>query len=63
MASLSVSHTYAHPPEAVFDAWREPAPGGCRLTLTHDGVPPGYEAQTRHGWGMILKALEGVLED
>src|SRR5688572_25384894 len=138
MASLSVSHTYAHPPEAVFDAWLdptragrflfatptgtmvraeidprvggrftfvdrrpehgdvlhegeyleidrprrlvfsfavpqydpglttvtldfEPAPGGCRLTLTHDGVPPEYDAQTRHGWGMILEALEGVL--
>jgi uncharacterized protein YndB with AHSA1/START domain len=37
------------------------APGGCQVTLTHDGVPPEYEAQTIQGWSTILESLERAL--
>jgi len=35
--------------------------GGCDLTLTHEGVFEEYVAQTEHGWGMILAALDRAL--
>jgi uncharacterized protein YndB with AHSA1/START domain len=138
MAELSVTHTYRHPPEKVFDAWLdpavarrflfatptgemiraevdarvggrftfvdrrpdmgdvlhegeyleidrpkrlvftfavpqydpqkttvrldfEPAAGGCRVTLTHEGVLPEWKERTVHGWTMILGALDATL--
>jgi uncharacterized protein YndB with AHSA1/START domain len=30
---------------------------GCELTLTHEGVLPDYEENTKQGWGMILGNL------
>ncbi len=39
----------------------EPAPGGCRLTLTHEGVWADYEERTRAGWTMILDGLARAL--
>ena len=137
MTELTVTHRFAHPPEAVFDAWLDPAkaarflfatptgtmvrcdidarvggrfqiverrggkdadhqgayleidrpwrlvftfgdnlafgattvtieivpaPGGCDLTLTHQGVLPQWETQTLAGWTGILSALETVLD-
>lgn len=38
-----------------------PDGGGCRLTLTHEGVFEEYVTQTQHGWGMILDGLERAL--
>lgn len=38
-----------------------PVDGGCELTLTHEGVPPEWRAQTREGWTMILAQLAGAL--
>ncbi len=39
-----------------------PAPaGGCHLTLTQSDVPDAWAEGSKHGWGMILAALEGVL--
>ena len=35
--------------------------GGCEVTLSHEGVLPEYEAQTREGWGTILAGLERAL--
>lgn len=39
------------------------APGGCRLTLTHEMDPAwaAYEEQTRHGWTTILASLARTL--
>jgi uncharacterized protein YndB with AHSA1/START domain len=34
---------------------------GSLLTLTHEGVWPGYEARTRQGWTMMLDNLEKAL--
>ena len=34
-----------------------PAGGGSLLTLTHDGVWPGWADKTRMGWTMILDGL------
>ena len=38
-----------------------PDGGGCRLTLTHEGVFEDYVKQTEGGWGMILDGLERAL--
>jgi uncharacterized protein YndB with AHSA1/START domain len=35
-----------------------PAGQGCKLTLTHEGVLPGWAERTQAGWGMILDGLE-----
>ncbi len=35
----------------------EPTEGGCRLTLTHEGVWADYAERTQQGWGMILEGL------
>jgi uncharacterized protein YndB with AHSA1/START domain len=37
------------------------APGGCEVTLSHDGVPPEWKDQTVQGWTMILESLERAL--
>jgi uncharacterized protein YndB with AHSA1/START domain len=34
-----------------------PAPGGCELTLTNEGVPPAYAENNRDGWSRILDGL------
>lgn len=36
-------------------------PGGCDLTLTHDGVDEEWAGQTNEGWTMILQSLEAAL--
>jgi uncharacterized protein YndB with AHSA1/START domain len=38
-----------------------PAGSGCELTLSHDGVPPEWTAQTKQGWTMILESLAKVM--
>jgi hypothetical protein len=35
----------------------EPDGDGCILTLTHDGLRPGYEQSTVSGWGKTFDAL------
>ena len=38
-----------------------PAPGGCELTLTHQGVLPDYRDRTIEGWtGILAKLAEGL---
>ncbi|HKP78637.1 MAG TPA: SRPBCC family protein [Phenylobacterium sp.] len=37
------------------------ADGGCRLTLRHTEVLPGWVEPTRQGWEMILASLEAAL--
>ena len=32
-------------------------PGGCELTLTHEGVGAEWDAQTQQGWTGILEGL------
>lgn len=34
---------------------------GCILTLTQDGMRPGFEEATIHGWGQMFTALEEAL--
>lgn len=36
-------------------------PGGCEITLTHEGVLPEYRERTGEGWGRILAGLEQAL--
>jgi uncharacterized protein YndB with AHSA1/START domain len=36
------------------------AGSGTQVSLTQDGVPPDYEAQTRAGWSAILEAIAAV---
>lgn len=40
----------------------QPAAGGSRVTLTHDGVLPDYEERTRQGWTMILDGLTAAIK-
>ncbi|MGN6280078.1 MAG: SRPBCC family protein [Sphingomonas sp.] len=53
----------------VADEWTrvsnaiDPEGQGARLTLTHEGVWPDFEAKTREGWTMILASFANVLED
>ena len=62
------------PRRIVFDFWTSfaaertritvdivPDGSGARLTLTHEGVWPDYEARTREGWTMILDGLAASL--
>ena len=37
------------------------APGGCELTLTHEGVLEDYASRTEGGWTMILDGLAKTL--
>ncbi len=37
------------------------APGGCELTLTHEGVLEDYASRTQGGWTMILESLDRAL--
>jgi hypothetical protein len=34
---------------------------GCILTLTHEGLRPGYEQSTISGWGKMFDALAKAL--
>lgn len=38
-----------------------PAPNGCRLTLTQEGVPQEWAERTQEGWGNILAGLEETI--
>jgi uncharacterized protein YndB with AHSA1/START domain len=38
----------------------EPLDSGCELTLTNDGVPPGFEEPAVAGWSAILAGLAAV---
>ena len=38
-----------------------PNPGGCTLTLTHEGVPPEWAERTQEGWTMILSGLDDTI--
>jgi uncharacterized protein YndB with AHSA1/START domain len=40
-----------------------PSATGCTLTLAHEGVLPEWADRTQDGWGMILNALDGALDD
>ena len=37
------------------------APGGCELSLTHEGVLEDYASRTEGGWTMILDSLARTL--
>ncbi|TMQ33088.1 MAG: SRPBCC domain-containing protein, partial [Planctomycetota bacterium] len=39
----------------------KPLPGGCELTLIHEGVLPEWLERTREGWGRILDGLAAHL--
>lgn len=39
----------------------EPDGDGCVLTLTQEGLRPGYEKSSINGWGKMLTALETLL--
>jgi len=38
-----------------------PAPGGCHLTLTHEGVWADYAERTKQGWTKMLDELSLIL--
>jgi uncharacterized protein YndB with AHSA1/START domain len=38
-----------------------PVPGGCELSLTHDGVLEEYADKTPQGWNMIFDGLTALL--
>jgi uncharacterized protein YndB with AHSA1/START domain len=40
----------------------KPLPAGCELTLTHEGVLPEWFDSGKEGWGKILDALAGNLD-
>jgi uncharacterized protein YndB with AHSA1/START domain/DNA-binding transcriptional ArsR family regulator len=40
----------------------EPVEDSCRLTVTHDGLPEGANAEIYGGWPMILSGLKTLLE-
>ncbi len=40
----------------------EPVGTSCRLTVTHDQLPPGASAELYGGWPMILSGLKTLLE-
>jgi uncharacterized protein YndB with AHSA1/START domain/DNA-binding transcriptional ArsR family regulator len=40
----------------------EPVADSCRLTVTHDKLPPGASAELYGGWPMILSGLKTLLE-
>ena len=40
----------------------EPVGTSCRLTVTHDQLPPGANAELYGGWPMILSGLKTLLE-
>jgi uncharacterized protein YndB with AHSA1/START domain len=40
----------------------EPVGTSCRLTVTHDQLPPSANAELYGGWPMILSGLKTLLE-
>jgi hypothetical protein len=40
----------------------EPVGTSCRLTVTHDRLPAGANAELYGGWPMILSGLKTLLE-
>jgi uncharacterized protein YndB with AHSA1/START domain len=40
----------------------EPVGSSCRLTVTHDQLPAGANAELYGGWPMILSGLKTLLE-
>jgi len=40
-----------------------PAAVGSKLTLTQEGVMPGYEERTREGWRSVLEGLAAALSE
>ncbi|MGH3949060.1 MAG: SRPBCC domain-containing protein, partial [Pseudonocardiaceae bacterium] len=40
----------------------EPVGRSCRLTVTHDRLPPGANPELYGGWPMILSGLKTLLE-
>ena len=49
MAELSVTHTYAHPPETVFDAWLDPKVARRFLFATPEGEMVKAEVDPKVG--------------
>jgi len=39
-----------------------PAPNGCELTLTHEGVLPDYKNRTQTGWTKLLRSLASQVD-
>lgn len=39
----------------------EPTQNGCELTLTRDGLRPGYKKSTLAGWGKMFDLLDKAL--
>jgi hypothetical protein len=38
-----------------------PDGAGCILTLTQEGLPPGYKEASKAGWGKMFDALAAAL--
>jgi hypothetical protein len=52
----------APPPPRASPAWSTSPRASCRLTVTHDQLPAGANAEPYGGWPMILSGLKTLLE-